>query len=462
MEGIKNIVIIGCGAGGATAAQFARKTNRKAEITVFEKGPYPEYSKCGLPYAISGKIPGIMDLIEFDEDFFKKSKIDLFLNTTVKKIDKGKKLVIAENNDGEIKKEYDSLIICTGAKPFIPPIKNITKDDNFVSGVHVVRTIDDAKKIKKLVKKNKNATIVGAGFIGLEMADNLYKKDMNVTIVEALPNILANIFDKDVAKMVLKKIPENVDIFTNHLASEIKTKENKIKSVIIKNNENNEEKEIETDLLIIATGTKAKTNLAESIGCKIGKTGGIIVDKKSKTNIENVYAVGDCTEYYDYVTEKPICVGLGSIVVRQAISAGINAAGGEYNLFKGFLQTCTSDFFDMEVAAVGTSSCFLDENKIISSKYNGESLPEYFPGGKKISIKVTADIDTGKILNAQAVGDKAAKRINTFASAILGDLDIDTFRKLETAYAPPLAPTLDAETLVCDIAQMKLSRKKRK
>ncbi len=462
MEGSKNIIIIGCGAGGATAAQFARKTNRKAEITVFEKGPYPEYSKCGLPYAISDEIPKIMDLIEFDEEFFKKSKIDLFLNTTVKKIDKEKKIVTAENKDGEIKKEYDSLIICTGAKPFIPPIKNIKNKNNFVSGVHVVRTIDHAKQIKKLVKKNKNATIVGAGFIGLEMADNLYKKDMKVTIVEALPNILANIFDIDLAKMVLKNIPDDVNMYTNHLAAEIKTDDNKIKSVLIKNKENDDEKEIETDLLIIATGTKANTNLAETIGCKIGETGGIIVDKKSKTNVENVYAVGDCTEYFDYVTEKPLCIGLGSIVVRQAISAGINAAGGEYNLFKGFLQTCTSDFFDMEVAAVGAPSCFLEEDKIISSKYNGESLPEYFPGGKKISIKVTVDLDTGKILKAQAIGDKAAKRINTFASAIIGDLDIDTFRKIETAYAPPIAPTLDAETLVCDIAQMKLSRKKRK
>ncbi len=460
MTEAKKIVIIGCGAGGATAAQFARKNNRKASITIFEKDKYPEYSKCGLPYAISGEIPNFKDLIEFDEDFFKKSKIDLFLNTKVKKIDKEKKIVIAENKDREIKKEYDSLIICTGAIPSIPPIKNLKEGNELIDGVSVLRTIDDAKKIKSYVKEKRNATIVGAGFIGLEMADNLYKMGMNITIVEALPNILANIFDSDMAKMVAKKIPEEVDIYTDHLASEIKKENGKIKSVLIKNKKTDEEKKIDTDLLIIATGTKANTNLAESIGCKIGKTGGIIVDKKSQTSIEDVYAVGDCTEYYDYVSKKKICIGLGSIVVRQGISAGINSSGGEYKLFHGFLNTCTSDFFDIEVASVGACENLVDKDKIISSKYNGESLPEYFPGGKPITIKVKADTENEKIVSMQAIGDKAAKRVNTYAAAILGGLRVNDFKKLETAYAPPIAPTLEADTIVCDILDMKLKRKK--
>ncbi len=458
----KKIVIIGCGAGGATAAQFARKTNRKAEITIFEKGKYPEYSKCGLPYAISGEIPELMDLIEFDEDFFKKSKIDLFLNTTVKKIDKGKKIIIAENKDGEIKKEYDSLIICTGSEPFIPPIKNIKDGNDLVEGISVVRTIDDAKRIKSLVKKKGNATIVGAGFIGLEMADNLYKMGMKITIVEALSDILANVFDPDMAKMVAKKFPDDIDIYTDHLASEIKKEKGKIKSVLIKNKETDEEKEISTDLLIIATGTEANIGLAEKLGCKIGKTGGIIVDNKSQTNIDDVYAVGDCTEYYDFVTKRNICVGLGSIVVRQAIAAGVNSSGGEYKLFHGFLNTCTSDFFDVEVAAVGANENCIEKEKIVSSKYNGKSLPDYYPGGKPITIKVTADITSEKIIGAQAIGNKAAKRINTYAAAILGSLTVNDFKKLETAYAPPVAPTLEADTIVCDILDMKLSRKKNK
>jgi len=448
----KNIVIIGCGAGGGTAAQFARKTDRKANITVFEKGSYPQFSKCGLPYAISGKIPKIDDLIEFSEEWFKKSKIDLHLNTTVQKIDISKKIVYAKKQDKTIEKNFDSLIICTGAKPFLPAIKNIN-----VNGVFTLRNIDDAKKIQAYAKKDMKATIVGAGLIGLEMADNLYGMDLKVTIVETLPNILATNIDKDMAKLVSDKIPGEIKVFTNHLATKVLDEKNTIKKVIIKNKEIDEE--IDTDLLIVATGTKPNVDLAKSIGCKIGSTGGVIVNNKSETTVSNVYAVGDCAEYKDFLTGKPVLVGLGSIVVRQAVSAGINAAGGHYNLPKGVLNTFTSDFFGLEVAGVGLCENYLDSDSVVSGKYNGESLPHYFPGGKPVTLKVYAD-KSGKILCAQCVGDKAAQRINTFACAILAGLDIETFRKLETAYSPSISPTLDAETLVCDIVSMKLARLK--
>ncbi len=450
----QKIIIIGCGAGGGTAAQFARKTNRKAKITVFEKNSYPQYSKCGLPYAISGDIPKIMDLIEFSEEWFKKANIHLNLDTTVEKIDISKKTVYAKKEDKNITENFDSLIISTGAKPSFPPIKNID-----LKGVFSLRTIDDAKKIKSFAKKDTKATIVGAGLIGMEMADNLFKMGLKVTIVEALENILATNLDKDMSKLVSNEVPDEIKIYTNHLATKAEDKNGTINSIVIKNKDNNEEQKIETNLLIVATGTKPETSLAEKIGCKIGKTKAIIVNNKSETNIPRVYAVGDCTEYVGYITKKPILVGLGSIVVRQGIAAGTNAAGGKYVLPKGFLNTFTSEFFDKEIAGVGVSSACRDLD-YISAKYNGESLPHYFPGGKKISIKVYADKKTEKIIGAQSVGDKAAQRINTFAAAIMGNLDINTFRKLETAYAPPIAPTLDAETLVCDILDMKLKRKR--
>lgn len=450
----KNIIIIGCGAGGGTAAQFARKTDRKANISVFEKGKYPQYSKCGLPYSISGEIPEITDLIEFSEDWFKKAKIDLHLETLVEKIDIDNKIVYAKKDAETIKKNFNSLIICTGANPFLPPIQNVD-----INGVFTLRTLDDAKTIKSIAKKDMNATVVGAGLIGLEMADNFFKMGLNVTIVEALPSILANNIDSDMAKLVSDKTPEDIQVFTNYLATKIEDEAGTIKKVIIKNKETREEKSIDTDLLIIATGTKPDVSLAKSIGCEIGSTGGIIVNNKSETTTPGVYAVGDCTEYKDFLTDKPALIGLGSIVVRQAISAGINAAGGKYSLPKGILNTFTSEFFDVEIAGVGLPVNSLDANSTVSGKYNGESLPHYFPGGKPITLKVYAD-KTGKILGAQCVGDKAAQRINTFACAILAELDVETFRKLETAYAPPISPTFDAETLVCDIVSMKLSRLK--
>jgi len=457
----KKIVIIGCGAGGGTAAQFARKTDRKASITVFEKGQYPQYSKCGLPYVISGRIPEFKDLIEFSEEWFKKSNIDLLMETTVKQIDVKKQVIVAKKGKEIIEKPYSSLIIATGAKPSIPPIKNIYKNGILVDGVNVVRTIEDGEKINSFVKSKKNITIIGAGLIGLEMADNFHKKDMNITVVEALPSILASILDEDMSSQICKMVSKNISLFTNHLATKIESKNGKICSVFIKNGETGEEIKIETDLLIIAAGCKPDSSLAKNAKCKIGKNGHIIVNEKTETSFKNIYSVGDCTEYKDFVTKKPLPIGLGSIVVRQAIAAGVNSAGGNYKLPDGILQTCTSDIFGIEIASVGPSVDFIDNTSVVSGKFNGFSLPEYFPGGKSITVKVFVDCQTGRILAAQAVGNSAAQRINTFACAILGGMNVETFRRLETAYAPSIAPTLDVITLVCDIVSMKMNRKRR-
>jgi len=455
----KSIVVIGCGASGGTAAQFARKTERKAKITVFEKGKYPQYSKCGLPYAVSGIIPDLNDLIEFSEEWFKKAGIDLFLKTIVEKIDPDKQIVIAKRNKSIIKKSYDSLIISTGANPFIPPIEGLSENNNLVEGVFSVRTIEDVENISYKLKKGKNAIIVGAGLIGLEMAENLIKKGLKIIIIEVLPQILYNTLDEDMAKLLYSTFSEKVDIILNHLVTRIERKNGKINQVFYKNKESGEEKKIKTDILIIATGCKSEVSLAKNAGCEIGKTGGIKVNEKCETNIKNIYAVGDCTEYFDFITKKPLTIGLGSIGVRQGIAAGTNAAGGAYQLPNGVLQTRTSEFFNMEIAAVGPTINNFDETDIVSGKFNGFSLPKYFPGGRPITIKVTANKKTGKIISAQAIGENAAQRINTFATAILGEMTIDDFRKLETAYAPPIAPTLDAVTLVCDIISKKINRK---
>lgn len=455
----RSIVIIGCGAGGGTSAQFARKTDRKSSIVVFEEGRYPQYSKCGLPYVLSGDIPEFDDIIEFSEEWFKKANIELLMETTVNRIDVKNKVVIAKNGEDVVEKPYSSLIISTGSTPLIPPIQNLKEKEELINGVCALRTIDDAKNISQFIEKGKKATIVGAGLIGFEMADCLHKKGMDVTIVESLPTILPNTLDEDMSNMVHEEISKSITLFTGHLATKIESKDGKIEKVFIKNNETSEEKTIDTNLLIVATGTRSEISLAKNAGCKIGKTGGIIVNDKSETSVENIYAVGDCTEYLDFVTKEPVPVGLGSIVVRQGIAAGINAAGGDYKLPKGFLQTCTSNFFGMELASVGLSTDDLQNNSIVSGRYKGLSLPEYYPGGKPISIKIIADETTGCILAAQAVGSNAAQRVNTLACAILNEMDVETFRKLETAYAPPIAPTLDVITLACDVVSMKLKRR---
>ena len=457
----KQIIIIGCGASGGTSAQFARKTDRTASITIFESGKYTQYSKCGLPYAIAGTISEFQNLIEFSEDWFKKEHIDVHLDTSVEKIDIQQRRVIAKKGAQRIEKEFDALILATGANPWIPPIQNIADNGQLLQGVHILRTIDDGKQILAQIKKGKNATIIGAGLIGLEMADTLYKKGMNVTVVEALPTILANTLDEDMSEPLLLVLQEKISVHTNHLAIRVENQLGIITSLIIKEKTTGEEKKIETDLLIIATGTKPETTLAKTIGCIIGKTGGIQVNRTSETSVKNVYAVGDCTEYIDYVTNEPLAIGLGSVGVRQGIAAGINAAGGTYALPPGVLLTRTSEFFGMEIAAVGPVKQSFVKMPVVSGRHKGSSKPDYFPGGESIIMKVSVHEETGCILSAQAVGSNAAQRINTLACAILNKTSVEEFRKLETAYAPPIAPTLDTITLVCDVVSLKLARKRR-
>jgi len=449
----RKIVIIGCGAGGGTAAQFARKTDRKSKIIIFEKDKYPQYSKCGLPYTISGQIPDFDNLIEFSEHWFEKAGIDLILNSKVEKIDTKNKIITVKKENNTFNESYDKLIIATGAKPSLPPIKNLMENSKIISGVFTLRTIDDAKNISRHAGKSKNAVVVGAGLIGLELAESLYKNKLNVTVIEALPDILANTLDKDMSRIVFKNISKYVNIITNHIVTRLESKSGKIKKVFIKDNKTGTEKVIDTDLMIIATGLNPESSLAKDIGCKLSNKGYIVVNEKCETSIKDIYAIGDCTEFKNFVTKNPVSIGLGSIAVRQGISAGINAAGGKYSLLDGVLQTCTSKFFEIEIASVG-----IYNEKLIYGKFTGSSLPDYYPGGKQITIKAFSD-KNGKILGAQAVGENAAQRINAFATAILGGLDIEKFKKLETAYAPPIAPTLDPITLVCDIISLKLRRR---
>ncbi len=457
----KKIVIIGGGASGGTTAQFARKTDRTASITVFEKGAYPHYSKCGLPYAIAGTVPEFLNLIEFSAEYFAKEHIELFLETTVKEIDLNHRTIVAQKGTESISREFDALVLATGARPAVPPVHNIQHHDRFRSGVHVLRTIDDGRAILSDIKKGKRATIIGAGLIGLEMADTLIQKGMQVTVVEALPRILAATLDDDMSDLVRETLQELVTLYTNHLATQIKDTRGTVTHLVIKNRETNEETTIPTDLCVIATGTKPETTLAQLIGCTIGKTGGILVDEQAQTSIKDVYAVGDCTEYRDLVTGEPVCVGLGSIGVRQGIAAGTNAAGGTYSLPKGLLMTRTSEFFGVEIAAVGPIQASLQNRTITSGKYKGSSLPDYFPGGAPITMKLHVEEPSGKILAAQAVGSNAAQRTNVYACAILNGLTVDDVRKMETTYAPPIAPTLDTLTLVGDVVALKRARKKR-
>jgi len=461
---VRKIVVVGGGCGGGTAAQFARKTDRTAEITVIERENYPQYSRCGLPYGISGIIPELTNLIEAPEERMRKNRINIMLGSEVTRADAEKKVVHVKTGGKEIVLPYDSLILATGAKASVPPIKGVFKENKpgeMKHGVFVLRTIEDARGIQSLGYKGKRAVVIGAGLVGLEVAEALMIRGCKVTIVEYLSNCILAMVDDDMAQMMAEAITKHgVKLFTEHQVVEILGDE-RANGVVAQNRKTGEEREFYADLIVIATGQRGETLLARQVGCEEGVTKQIVVNDRCETCMKDVYAVGDCTEYPDFVTGKPYVSGLGTIAVKMAMIAGVNAAGGDERLLKGFLITRCTEPFGCQVAAVGPTTPQLEASGIkpLVGKVRSFTLPDYYPGRKEILVKVLAHPETGKILGAQIVGeDRVHMRINAFAVAIQAGMTVKDLSQLETAYCPPAAPTVDPITIACEAAKLKMAR----
>ena len=464
----RKIVIVGGGCGGGTAAQFARKTDRTAEITIIEREPYPQYSRCGLPYGISGVIPELTNLIEAPEERLKKSRIDVLLGSDVTNVDPAKKVASVRRSDGEqLELSYDSLVLATGASAFVPGIKGAYADGGeqgeLKKGVYVLRTIEDARGIQSLASKGKRAVVIGAGLVGLEVAEALMIRGCKVTIIEYLSNCILAMVDDDMAQMMAAAIErDGVKMFTEYEVTEI-LGEDKANCAVAVDRKTGEERTFYADVIVFATGQRGETALAKQIGCATGDTRQIIVDDRCETCVEGVYSVGDCTEYPEFITGKPTVSGLGTIAVKMAMVAGVNAAGGDERLPKGFLQTRATEPFSCQVAAVGPTTAQLEKAGIkpIIGKVRGFTLPDYFPGRKEIYVKVMAHPKDGSILAAQIVGEsRVHMRINAFAAAIQAGMTVHDFAKLETAYCPPAAPTIDVITIACEAVRLKMDRMK--
>ena len=451
------IVVIGAGAAGTSAALDARKTSRDAEITVINSEGFPEYSRCGLPYAVSGHIPKFENLVLHDEGWYDKfGKVKLMLKTEVSEIVPSSNTLNVKHEDGSTEElQYDSLVIATGSKPSTPPIQGLDK-----KGIFSLRTIGDGKNIVNAAARGKRAIVVGAGLIGLELAEALHQKGVKVTVIEFLPNVLLAMVDDDMAELVKKKIEESgVTLHLNTKVDEAIGKD-KVEGVTATNRVTNEKITVGADILVLAAGIKPDTVLAEKAGIALGPAKAIKVDEHMRTSVENIYAAGECTEFPDFVTGASVRVGLGTTAVRQGRVAGINAAGGDAAM-EPLLNTRVTKLFGLEITGVGPCSDVAAKAgmKLITGKVRGSTLPEYMPGGKEIVVKVLAN-EEGKLVGAQIVGEEqVAQRINVFAAAILKGMTLGEFSMLETCYAPPIAPTWDTITIAADAASKKLRRK---
>ena len=444
----RRIVIIGAHAAGVDAAAAARKTDRKAEITLMTKQKTQGYSPCGIPYVLGGQIPSFEDLVVFPPSYFRMMKLDLRLETTATNIDTEAKTV--ETEDKKDKKEtleYDSLVLTTGAYPFVPPIKGHEKQ-----GVHVVRTIEDGQRIDKALKTAESAAVIGAGVIGLETAVAFVERGVKTAVAELLPYALPAMLDKDMADSVHEMLEQKgLRIIVGHGADELLGKD-KITGISVAG------ETIPADLVVVATGVRANVELAKNAGIALGQTRAIKANARMQTNVKDVYAAGDCAESIHMVTKRPALPQLGTTAVKQAKVAGVNAAGG-YAVFPGVLGSAVTKLFDIEIGVTGLNEFFAGRAglKTVAGTISSKTKADYYPGALPIRIKIVVEKESERVIGGQIIGGEAVtQRVNALSFAIQKQMTVRELAKADTAYAPPVNETWEPMILAAEIAIRKL------
>ena len=428
------IRIIGAVAAGTSAAAKARRNSEEAEIIIYEKDTYISYSGCGMPYYIGGEVENGEDLTPRDPKFFKsKYNVDIKTGYEVLHVDAERKILKVQNLEtSEVFEDtYDKLILATGARSVVPPIAGVKNKHVFS-----LRNINDMYRIKEYIDNNspKQAVIIGTGFIGLEMAENLKHLSMDVTMVELLPQVSPGL-DEDMAILVEEHLTaKGVQVITGKSAKEITENE-----VIL-----SDESKLPGDLVIVATGVRPNVELAKEAGIELGVTGAIKVNPFMETSVADIYAAGDCIEQYHSITGKPVYRPLGSTANKTGRMAGNNATGGNLE-FRGVLGTGIYKIFDLAVAQTGlTEREALKEGYEISVSHNIKpNRPEYM-GGKEMVIKSVADKKDGRLLGVQIIGPEGVdKRVDVFAALITFGAKVQDLVHLDLAYAPPFSTTKD-------------------
>ncbi len=452
------ILIIGGVAGGASVAARLRRMDEQAEIILFERGEYISYANCGLPYYIGGTIANRDNLfVQTVDGFSKRFKIDIRVLQEVICINREKKSVTIQNlvTNKEYTESYDKLIVSTGSEPVKPPIKGIDSRKIFT-----LRNVPDTDKIKNflITHKPKRAIVIGGGFIGLEMVENLHHAGLEVQLVEKADQVMAPI-DFSMAAIVHQYLRQKgVRLYLKEGVTSFLEEENGIRIGLESG------RELISDMVIFSIGVRPDIKIVKDAGLELGTTGGIKVNSYMQTSENNIYALGDAVEILNPVINKQMLIPLAGPANKQARIVADNILEDNKYMYSGTIGTSIAKVFDLTVAATGLSSKMLNRECIehISSFTHGSSHAGYYPGASQLSIKINFSPLNGKLLGAQVVGREGAdKRIELFSEVIKKGGTIYDLMDIEHAYAPPYSSAKDPVNMAGFVADNILKGKMR-
>lgn len=447
------IIIIGGVAAGAKAAAKTKRLLPDCEVHIYTQDTFVSYSSCGLPYYIAGDFQDWHKLIVRTKDEFEKSGVHIHtLNKVTKILPADKKILVKNLETNECTFiEYDKLIIATGSASFKPEIKNID-----LKNVYTLKTLQDGIDIREKMEKSDHITIVGGGYIAVELIEAFVKNGKNVTVIERSAFILS-VFDEEISSLIQNFILEHsenkVKILNDDSVSEFVGKE-KVTGVITSKGYG-----FETDMVVIATGVRPVVDIATEAGIELGSTGAIKVNSRMQTNIPDIYACGDCVEKINMITHTPVWLPLGSTANKEGRVAAINACGGVED-FEGILNSAVLRYHTLSISMTGLTEktaqkLGFDTVSVVITKRDKAG---YMPEVQNVTLKLIADRRTHRVLGAQAIGyGNADKRVNTISVGILGGMRVEDLLDVDLTYAPPFSTSIDILISAARILKSKLN-----
>lgn len=438
-----NILIIGGVAAGATAAAKARRLDEHATITILDRGPYVSFANCGLPYFISRDIDKRSSLLlQSPEGFLSRYRVDVRLETEVLSIDRVRKIVVARTLQGEQEFTYDKLLLAQGGTPFVPPLAGVA-----LPHVFKLWTIPDMDRIHGFVEENapRHAVIAGGGFIGLEMAEALHARGLQVTVVELAPQVMA-LMDVEFGAMIRTELEaKGVKVLTGVGVSSIEAH-----TVTLSDGSS-----IDADIVLLSIGVRPELALAKQAGLKIGVSGGLEVDQYLRTSDANIYAAGDMVEIPHRILNKQVRIPLAGPANKQGRIVAENMLGASV-AYRGAIGTSVVKVFEQTAAVTGLSEKAAREAgfSVGTSFIQKDHHASYYPGATPLTLKLVYRMQDGMLLGAQAFGKNGAdKRIDVLATALHGHMTLDDLAELDLAYAPPYSSAHDPVNLAAFVGQ---------